>query len=298
MGMSRIPTLIAVQETTARRRVAELVREQADFEVTSECCDGTEALEVLRGGHVEALILDIATPRLDGFSLLQGLEGGRTPAVVFLASGPELAHRAFDAGALDYILKPVDRQRFGRSLERVRAWVRAQRSEAVGGRLSALLDSLRAAADYPARIAVASGSNLVLLPVDEIDWIEAAGNYASIRAAGRVYRVRRTLSSLEATLDPGRFRRVHRGTIVNLSRVREIEMPPGGMPVVRMVDGTAVRLSRGYRHVFSWFGTEIPQEIGAGKRGTASAAALTGSPAGTPPGTEVARFAPRRSSAR
>lgn len=269
--MSRIPTLIAVQETTARRRVGELVREQADFEVASECSDGIEALEGLRSGNVEALILDIAMPRLDGFSLFQGLEVGRTPAVVFLASGPELAHRAFDAGALDYVLKPVDGQRFGRSLERVRAWVRARRSEAVGGRLSALLDSLRAAADYPARIAVASGSNLVLLPVEEIDWIEASGNYASIRAAGRVYRVRRTLSSLEATLDPGRFRRVHRGTIVNLSHVREVEMPPGSAPVVRMIDGTAVRLSRGYRHVFSWFGTEIPDALGDAKKGYASA---------------------------
>ena len=268
--MSRIPTLIAVQESTARRRVAELVRSQADFEVTSECSDGIEALEGLRGGNVEALILDTAAPRVDGFSLLQGLEG-RAPALVFLARGPEQAHRAFDAGALDYVIKPIDAQRFARSLERVRAWVRAQRSEAVGGRLSALLDSLRAAADYPARLAVASGSNLVLLPVDEIDWIEASGNYASIRAAGRVYRVRRTLSSLEATLDPGRFRRVHRGTIVNLSRVREVEMPPGGTPVVRMVDGTAMRLSRGYRHVFSWFGTEVPEALGNATRGSAPA---------------------------
>jgi two-component system LytT family response regulator len=217
---------------------------------------------------------------------------------VFLASGPEQAHRAFDAGALDYVLMPVEPRRFTRSLERVRAWVRAQRAETVSGRLSALLDSLRTAADYPARIAVASGSNLVLLPVDEIDWIEASGNYACIRAGGRAYRVRRTLSSLESTLDPGRFRRVHRGTIVNLSHVREVEMPQGSAPVVRMIDGTAVRLSRGYRHVFSWFGTEVPDEIGEGKRGAAPAGAPTGSPAGTPPGTEVARFVPRRSSAR
>ena len=269
--MSRIPTLIAVQDPTARRCVAELVRSQADFEVTAECSDGIEALEGLRNGNVEALILDIATPRLDGFSVLQGLEG-RAPALVFLASGPEQAHRAFDAGALDYVLKPIDAQRFARSLERVRAWVRAQRSEAVGGRLSALLDSLRAAADYPARIAVAAGDSLVLLPVDEIDWIEASGNYACIRAGGRVYRVRRTLSSLEATLDPGRFRRVHRGTIVNLSHVREVEMPAGSTPVVRMIDGAAVRLSRGYRHVFSWFGTEIPEALGDAKRGSAPGA--------------------------
>ena len=267
--MSRIPTLIAVQESTARRSAAELVREQPDFEVIHECGDGGEALEGLRGGNVEALVVDIAASRLDGLSLLENLEVGRAPAVVFLASGPELAHRAFDAGALDFVLKPIDRQRFARSLERVRAWVRAQRSEAVGGRLSALLDSLRAAADYPARIAVAAGDSLVLLPVDEIDWIEASGNYASIRAGGRVYRVRRTLSSLEATLDPGRFRRVHRGTIVNLSHVREVEMPPGSAPVVRMVDGTAVRMSRGYRHVFSWFGTEIPEVLGDAKRGLA-----------------------------
>ncbi len=264
--MSRIPTLIAVQESALRRRVAELVRAQPDFDVTSECGDGIEAIEGLRTGHVEALVLDIA-PRLDGFAVLRGLEAGRAPAVVFLASGPEEAHAAFDAGALDYLLKPIDPARFSRSIERVRAWVRAQRSEAVGGRLSALLDSLRMAADYPARIAVASGSSLVLLPVDEIDWIESEGNYACIRASGRVYRVRRTLSSLEATLDPGRFRRVHRGTIVNLSHVREVEMPAGSAPVVRMLDGTAVRLSRGYRHVFSWFGAEVPEALADAKRG-------------------------------
>lgn len=256
--MSRISVVIGMREPLLRRRVRDLLAAEADFEVLAECGDGVEALEHIRRTRPDVLLLDVTMPRLDAFGLLRQLDPNRSPAVVLLASGVEHAHQAFDVGALDYLLKPIERRRFTRSMQRVRAWVRSQRSAAVGERLSGLLQTLRSAVDYPAYVPVPSNGSLLFLSVDEIDWIEGSGNYVSIHSGERVFRLRQTLSSLQSALDPGRFRRIHRRTIVHLPRIREVEPQPGGAATVRLRDGTPLRMSRGYRDVIAWLGADAP----------------------------------------
>ena len=254
--MPKIAVLIALREPLLRRRLRDLLQDQSDFEVVSECGDGSEILDEIRRSGAEALLLDAAMPRIDGFDIVRSLSADRSPAVVFLGTGGDQTQQAFDVGAVDFLLKPVERRRFARAMERVRTRIRWQKAAAVGERLSALLQTLRVAAEYPPFLPVPSEGRILFLSTDEIDWIEGSGNYVHVHAGDRVFRLRQTLASLQASLEPGRFRRIHRRTIVNLSRIREVEPLPGGAAMVRLRDGTTLRMSRGYRDVVSWLGAE------------------------------------------
>ncbi len=256
--MARIRLLIAAADPFLRRRLREAALEERDFDVVSECTDGLEADAELHRTRPEAMLLDASLPRRDGLELTRRLDPDRGPAVVLFCSDGQNAQEALDAGALDCVRKPVESQRLARAFQRLRIWVRSQAAAALSERLSAFLQDLRTAADYPARIPVPSDGRVVFLPVDEIDWIEGSGNYACLRSAGQVYRLRQTLSALERSLDPGRFRRIHRGVIVNLARIRAIEPRAGGSAVVRLRDGTTLSLSRGYRYVLTWLGADAP----------------------------------------
>jgi two-component system LytT family response regulator len=254
--MQRIRILIAIPEPFLRRRVRELVRAERDFEIVSECSSGGEVRADVQRLHPDALLIDLSLPRADALELVRRLDADREPAVVFLSGDDGKAQEAFDAGAIDCVRKPVEDRRLARALHRIRTWVRAEGAARVSERLSELLGELRTAADYPARIPVSADGRLLFLPVQEIDWIDGSGNYACLRAGGRVYRLRNTLSALERSLDPGRFRRIHRGVIVNLARIQAVEPLSGGSAIVHLQDGTALRLSRGYRYVLSWLGSD------------------------------------------
>jgi two-component system, LytTR family, response regulator len=256
--MQTIRILIAAPDPFLRRRLRDFVRAERDFDVVAECGDGVEASGELRRLRPDALILDLALPRADPLEMARRFDPEQGPVVVLLSDEAEQAQEAFDAGALDCVRKPVEDQRLGRALQRVRAWVRAVGAAKVSERLSGLLRELRSAADYPSRIPVSSEGRLLFVPVDEIDWIEGSGNYACLRVGGRVHRMRNTLSAIERILDPGRFRRIHRGVIVNLSRIHALEPQSGGSAIVHLHDGTTLRLSRGYRYVLSWLGSESP----------------------------------------
>jgi two-component system LytT family response regulator len=254
--MARIRLLIALREPLIRHRVRDLLRDESDFEIVAESGDGDEVLDEIRRSGAEALLLDTAMPGLNGFDIVRSFDTERAPGVVFFGAGADQAQQAFDVGAVDFLLKPIDRRRLARALDRLRTWIRWQKAAAVGERLSALLQSLRAAAEYPPFLPVPSGGRIVFLSIDEIDWIEGSGNYVQVHSSERVFRLRQTLASLQASLDPGRFRRIHRRTIVNLSRIREVEPLAGGGAMVRLRDGMALRMSRGYRDLVSWLGGE------------------------------------------
>jgi two-component system LytT family response regulator len=260
--MQRIRILIAVSEPFLRRRVRDLVRAERDFEILAECGDGVELAAETQRLHPDALLLELSLPRTDAIDFARRLDPDRGPVVVFLASDGTRAQEAFDAGALDCVRKPLEDERLGRALRRLRDRVNAEGAAKVSERLSDLLRELRTAADYPTRIPVSADGRLLFLPVHQIDWVEGSGNYACLRAGGRVYRLRTTLSALERTLDPGQFRRIHRGVIVNLSRIEAVEPLSGGSAIVHLHDGTALRLSRGYRYVLSWLGAEAAGAAG------------------------------------
>jgi two-component system LytT family response regulator len=237
-------TLIVDDEPIARRRVRRLLRDESDIEVVGECGDGETAIDDIASVRPDLIFLDVQMPGLDGFGVVERLATRRPPAIVFVTAFDRYAMRAFDVHAIDYLLKPFTRERFRLALQRAR--------ERIGGRdgnasLRALIEQLNARPRYLSRLSVRARGRIVLIDVDTIDWLRAADNYVTVHAGSREYLLRETLSALEATLDPDRFVRIHRSTIVRLDRVLELQPATHGDFDVRLRDGTVLTLSRTWR---------------------------------------------------
>lgn len=247
--MREIRALIVDDEPLARRGIRQLLEREADVVVVGEARDGREALRALRTLEPTLVFLDVQMPELDGFGVLRAHGIERMPPMIFITAFDEFAVRAFDAHAIDYLVKPLREARFAEALGRVRERMRAADAVELSRRLSALLTATeQAAASQPvraqSRIIVPTTSGDLVLDASEIDWIEADDYYAAIYARGRRSLIRESLSSFEARLDPVRFVRVHRSAIVNLDRVREVRVESSGESVLVLRDGTRVPVSR------------------------------------------------------
>lgn len=254
-GTPPLRTLLVDDEPLARERMRMLLGRHADVQVLAECRDGTEAVGAIGALEPDVVFLDVEMPSLDGFGVLQQLEG-RLPTVVFVSGHDGYAVRAFETHAIDYLLKPVAAERVDRSLARIRA----RRAEiAQAGRpaepdLRALLAHLRGESVAPPaasprgveRLAVKSDGQVILLPTAEIEHIEASGNYVQVHARGTQFTMRETMKHMEDVLDAGRFVRIHRGAIVNIERIRALEPWMHGERVVIMASGTRLMASRVY----------------------------------------------------
>jgi two-component system LytT family response regulator len=250
--MARLRTLIVDDEPLARERLCQLLGEEPDIEIMGECSDGAEALEVIRQQRPDLVLLDVQMPELDGFGLLAALDQEQLPAIIFVTAYDQFALRAFEVHALDYLLKPFDQERFRSALNRARAWLERRGGGTIDDRLSALLADLKgAAARVQDRLAVKSGGRVILLKLEEIDWIEAADNYVNLHVGRESHMLRETMNSLEQRLHSGQFLRISRSSIVNLDRVRELQPLFHGEYSVILKDGTRLTLSRGYRDKLS-----------------------------------------------
>ena len=245
--MADIRALIVDDEPHARARVRELLSRETDVEVAGECGNGRDAIAVIRRDRPDLVFLDVRMPGIGGFGVLDAIDPAQTPAVVFVTAFDEFAVRAFEVHALDYLLKPFDRPRFLQSLDRAREAVQRRRSGGIDERLAGLLAKLDAGDRYLRRLLVKTGSRSVLLRTEEIDWLEAAANYVRVHVGRERHLLRETMTALEGRLDPARFARIHRSTMVNLDRVRELEPYFHGEWLVRLADGTRLSLSRTYR---------------------------------------------------
>jgi two-component system LytT family response regulator len=245
--MARIRTLIVDDEPLARQRLRALLENEPDIEVIGECAGGKEAVASIRERAPDLVFLDVQMPSPDGFGVIEEVGADRMPAVVFVTAFDRHALRAFEVQALDYLLKPFDRERFGKALNRARAQVERARAGDLGERLTALLDGARAARKPAERLIVKSAGRVVFLRADEVDWVEAAGNYLRLHVGTEVHLLRETMSGLETRLDPDQFLRIHRSTMVNVERIKEIQPLFHGDCVVILRDGTELTLSRGYR---------------------------------------------------
>lgn len=235
-------------EPLARERIRTLLGGESDIEVIGECSDGVEAVATIRDDQPDLVFLDVQMPELDGFGVLEAVGTDRMPAVVFVTAFDQFALRAFDSHAVDYLMKPFDRERFRRALARAREQVGVRGERDLDQRLRALLDELQPKrAEYVERLAVRASGRIVFLKVDEVDWIDAQGNYARLHVPGRTYLLRETMSALEDKLDPAQFVRIHRSTIVNIERIRELEPMFAGEYMVILQDGTKLPSSRTYR---------------------------------------------------
>ncbi|HEX2190413.1 MAG TPA: LytTR family DNA-binding domain-containing protein [Longimicrobiaceae bacterium] len=245
--------LVVDDEPLARRGILARLRRAGGVEVVGECASGREAVDAIRGLAPDLVFLDVQMPGTDGFGVVEAVGPERVPEVVFVTAYDEHALRAFEAQALDYLLKPVDDERFARALERARRRVEERRHGALGRRVAAALAEAGAAAppsapERPAeRFLVRRGGRVQVVHADEIDWVEAAGDYVSLHAGGATHLLRETMAALEARLDPARFLRIHRSTIVNVERIRELHPHFNREYVVVLRDGTRLKLSRSYR---------------------------------------------------
>jgi two-component system, LytTR family, response regulator len=228
---ARIRVLVVDDEPLARSNLTVLLPRQPDIEVIGECGSGREALAAIRANRPDLVFLDVQMPECDGFDVLELIGGDLPPAIVFVTAYDRYALRAFEVGALDYLLKPFDDARFELALGRARERLRQR------GNLPARIE----------RVVVKSAGQVLFLKAAEIDWIAAADYYASLHVGPRTHLLRRTLSELEQELDPGAFCRIHRSTIINIDRLRSLEMGADGEYEACLKDGTRLGVSRRYR---------------------------------------------------
>ncbi len=241
-----IQTLIVDDEPVARRRIRRLLAGEADVVVVGEAGDGRSAIDAIRTAHPNLVFLDVQMPEADGFEVVRTL-GAAMPKVVFVTAFDHYALGAFEVHALDYLLKPFNRARLQQSVARARAALAERHDDVVHERLSGLLVDLRVRPRYLNRFVVRVSGRVLLVDASQVDWIEAADNYAILHAGRSSHVVRDTMSRLSTELDPQRFVRIHRSTIVQIDRVRELLPAFHGDFVVLLHDGTRLTLSRNYR---------------------------------------------------
>jgi len=230
-GSGRIRALVVDDEPLARSNLTVLLRLDPEIEVVRECGSGVEAVAEIRGSKPDLVFLDVQMPECDGFDVLEMLGGDLPPAVVFVTAYDQYALRAFEAGALDYLLKPFDNPRFDLALVRAKDRIAHDRNP------PPMLE----------KFVVKSAGQVSFLKASEIDWIEAADYYSCLHVGARTHLLRRSMAELEAELDRTVFCRIHRSTIVRLDRVRGMKLNESGEYDVVLEDGTKLRLSRRYR---------------------------------------------------
>jgi two-component system LytT family response regulator len=245
----RIRALVVDDEAPARLRLQRLLDREPDIDLVGVCCCGLEATETAQSERPDLLFLDVRMPPDDGFAVLDALGDDAPPAVVFVTASDEYAVRAFEADAIDYLHKPFSAERFGAALGRVRTRLREHAAGRHRDRLLSLLDDHaddRAPRDYE-RLVIKTGSQLVFLDPNDVDWVEAEGVYVRLQVGATSYLLRESLRNVEQRLDPRRFLRIHRSTILNLDRAKKIVPHFNGGAVVILRDGRQLKMSRSYR---------------------------------------------------
>lgn len=266
----KIRTVIVDDEALARRGIALRLRATADFEVVAECGNGRDALRVVQHERPDLVFLDVQMPVLSGFEVLAHIPQEDMPLVVFVTAYDQYALRAFDARAVDYLLKPIDDRRFEMTLERVRESVTARHAVDQRDKLMAVvaeitgsgeleIETLLAQGDaaleprYPQILPIRQGRHTVRVPVASIQWIDAAGDYMCVHAEGDTHILRGTMKELEEILDSRLFQRVHRSTIVNLRFVKSLRAHMNGEYFLTLEGGQELKLSRTYRDKIEYF---------------------------------------------
>ncbi len=243
----KVRTLIVDDMPLARERMKRYLKADPDIEIVGEAGDGREAVREVARLSPDLMFLDIQMPELDGFGVLEQLDPARLPVVIFVTAYDQFAIRAFEVHALDYLLKPFNRERLNDAVAHARAHLERRAGEDLDQRLRALLEDVRGESKYIKRLAIKSSGRVIFLVTDEIDWIESAGNYVSITSGREKHLLRERMNQLETRLNPEKFVRIHRSTIVNIDRIKEMHPLFNGDQRVILRDGTELTLSRTYR---------------------------------------------------
>jgi two-component system LytT family response regulator len=262
----KIRALIVDDESLAREALLLLLGNDPEMQVIAECRNGREAVDVIREQSPDVVFLDIQMPEMDGFQVIEEVGTKRMPVTVFVTAYDKHALRAFEAHALDYLLKPFDHDRFDSALQRTKTFVRQQKLGEISESLFALLQDTKLRTGRPAsdadnrrsestahkepidRVVIKSGGRIYFLKVEEIDWVKSAGDYLSLHAGSQLHLIRETMGNFYTKLDPRKFIRIHRSTIVNIERIKDIQPLFKGEYIVTLTNGKRLTASRGYRH--------------------------------------------------
>lgn len=250
MAEAPLRALVVDDEPLGRERLRTLLADDPRVEIVGECADGRSAVEAVRDLAPDLVFLDVQMPLLDGFDVVNEVGADAMPPVIFVTAYDEYAIRAFEVHALDYLLKPFDRSRFERALERAKEHLAMKgKGGTLAGQLRALLAEVRSeqvSADGVDRLVVRSRGRITFVPTRELDWIEAAGNYARLHAGEETHLMRETMTGLADQLSSAEFVRVSRSAIVRVDRIRELKRRSHGEYTIVLRDGTRVKSSRGY----------------------------------------------------
>ena len=243
-----IKTVIVDDEAPARTRIRQLLKGELDFEIVAECANGREAVERIISEKPDVVFLDVQMPRLNGLEVCDAICSAPTqPLIIFVTAYDEHALKAFELHAIDYLLKPFDRERFLMALKHARDQLRRATGLSAVRRLEALLEELRPGVRKEDRLVFKENGRVIFVRTESIDWIEADGNYVRLHAGSESHYVRATLGKLEAQLPPANFMRISRSAVVNLERVKELQPLFYGDYVVILQNGSRLNMTRNYR---------------------------------------------------
>jgi two-component system LytT family response regulator len=241
-----IRTLIVDDESLARERIREMLEADPEIEAVGDCANGKEAIEAIATLKPDLIFLDVEMPGIDGFEVLESLDPGRLPVVIFVTAYDQYAVRAFEIYALDYLLKPFDRERFEKSVTRAKEQL-LKTNDTMSERILSALEQIKTRPVHLERLVIKMNGHVFFIKAEEIDWLEAEGNYVRVHAGKESYLLRDTITALEAQLDPKQFLRVHRSAIVNIDRIQELQPWFHGEYRIIMREGVQLTLSRSYR---------------------------------------------------
>jgi len=242
-----IRAVIVDDEAVARRRIRRLLAGEKDIEVIGECSNGLQAVSLIETERPDLLFLDVEMPEMNGFELLMQLDRSVLPVIIFATAFDKYAVRAFESHALDYLLKPIDSERLQSALDRARSHLHREKSADANREILAMLSELQKQKGRLERIMVKKPGRAFFVRLASVDRFEAADNYIRVHAGPDTHLIRETMSALEARLDPNKFVRVHRSTIVNVDRIKEIHSLFQGRQVIVLHNGDKVTLGRNYR---------------------------------------------------
>ena len=245
---NKIRVLIVDDEPLARRGIGQLLETETDFIIAGEASNGREAISAIEKHAPDLIFLDIQMPLLDGFSVLEKIATENLPEIVFVTAFDEHAIQAFEAGAIDYVLKPINVERFQKTLERVRRRILRSENNPLENKINDLLNALKPAQDeYLQRISIKENERIRFLEVRQIDWISSNGNYVEIHLTGEKFILRETMDGIEKKLNPKDFLRIRRSKIVQISKIKELQTLFNGEFAIVLFDGTELTSSRRYR---------------------------------------------------
>ncbi len=248
---SVVRIIIADDEQLARQKLRLLLDSESQVEVVAECHNGMQTLSAIRTGRPDLLLLDIQMPDLDGFQVLSEVSPAEMPVVIFTSAYDQYAIRAFEAHALDYLLKPFDQERLHHAIERARFELWNAKGRDITSRILDMLSQVKTekqiVPEYDGRLVIKTKGRIIFLNLEEIDWIEASANYVRLNVGRESYLFRETISRISERLNPNDFIRIHRSMIVNVQKIKELIPVNSGEYIVVLKSGKELSCSRGYR---------------------------------------------------